>query len=246
MRNWRYFLIAIAIMVTASCSWEIPKEVRIDSAQLNIEGQTASMVHADTSAIVLVRDSVADEKSGLYRVETCVTLILDSIYSTDQLTDTLSLKLQSADGDLLGTLQLADSLTTDSLIAFLGKAVGGTQLIPFKGQMSGKSIVKLQEGGKMSFTGFSFLFADPQVNKKLNEYRKLLDAFLQVGKEAQQNASRNPFAGYIYAMVLGQMLQKAEAIDKQLLNLQSKMTPLQRERYNAYHKELMSYSTRRR
>lgn len=246
MKKVKYVFIAIAFLVMASCSREIPKEIRIDVAQLNIEGKTAYVVHADTTAIVLERDSVVNEESGLYDVRTNLTLVLDSIYSTDQLLDTLTLKLLSADGELLGTLQPTDSLIADSLIAFLGKAVGKAKVVAFKGQMAGESILKLQEGGKLSFAGFSFLFADPQVSKKLNEYRKHLDALLQIGKEAQHNTSRDPFSGFVYAIALGQVLQKAETIDKQLLKIQDKMTPLQRERYNAYHKEMMSYDMRRR
>lgn len=246
MKKMKYLLMAIAFLAMASCSREIPRAVRIDATQLNIQGKTAYVVHADTTAIVLERDSVVNEESGLYDVRTSLTLVLDSTYSTDQLLDTLTLKLQSADGEQLGMLQPADSLIADSLIAFLGKTAGKTKVVAFKGQMAGESILKLQEGGTLSFDGFSFLFADPQASKKLDEYRKHLDALLQIGKEAQQNASRDPFSGFAYAIALGQVLQKTETIDKQLLKMPTRMTPLQRERYNAYHKEMMSYDMRRR
>lgn len=245
MRTTKYILMTIAVVLMAACNKEIPMEVSIDATQLGIEGETANMVHADTTAIILVRDSIADENSGLYEVRTNVTLILDSIYFTDQMLDTLELKLQSADGELLGKLQPVDSLLADSLMLFLRKATGNAKTINFKGQMDDKSILKLQDGGKLSFTGFSFLFADPQISKKLDEYRKHLNGFLQLGKEAQQGASRDPFSGFFYAMALGQVLQKAEAIDKQLQKNQDRMTPLQRKRYDAYHKEMISYNMRR-
>lgn len=230
----------IAILMTA-CRKEVPMEVQISTEQLTIEGKTAHVIHADTTNIVLHRDSSAKENSEFYTIHTSITLVLDSIYPTDKMEDSLTLKLQSADGQILATLLPIDSLLVESLIDYLQTEVGRTKEMVFEGEMDGMSILKLQEGAKVSLSGFSFLFADPTISKELDEYRKALDSLKQITMEAQQATSQDPLSGLFYAIAIGQVVKQINGFDKKLQQKKSKMTPYQLTRYDLYHGELQSY-----
>ena len=243
--------VGLLTIFAIACSKEVPMEVRIDSGQLDIEGKTAHVIHADTTSIVLVRDSIAEENNGLYTVRTSLTLVLDSIYPTDQMEDTLRLQFMASDGQILATFLPTDSLITDSLIVFLNEGIVKLITIDFGGKMDGNSILKLQDGARASFTGFSFLFANPKVTKMLDQYEKYLKAIREVCQEAglyrksAENSINAGFGGFIYLMVIGQAIQKTETLDKQIFAMKEQMTPLQTVRYDIYHKELLSYNLRR-
>jgi len=246
-KTGKFLMAAFGAILFAACVKEIPTEVRIGAEQLNIEGKTAGVVHADTADIVLMRDSIADEETGLYTVRTYVTLVLDSVYPTDQVEDTLRLQFASADGKALGTLLPTDSLINDSLIAYLQKGVGMARIVDFEGQMSGKDILALQENPQLSFKGFSFVFADPSITKDLNEYEALLKGLKEFLKEAgdyQKSATNSinaGFGGFIYAMVIGKVLDKAEVLDRRLTAKKDRMSPLQLVRFESYRKEMQSF-----
>ena len=220
-------------------------ETRINASKLDIDGKTAHVVHADTADIVLLRDSLADESSGLFTVHTSLTLVLDSIYPTDQMEDSLALRLQTADGELLVTLMPTDSQIADSLVAYLQKGIGSMKEIAFEGLMDGESILKLQNGAKASFTGFSFLFADPEISKQIDDLRKGLNTLADICKEAQQASSRDMFSGFIYAAIIGEAVKQLDSIDKKLQKVKSQMTPHQLLRFEACHQELLSYDMRK-
>lgn len=246
------FVVVLFAMMAIACTEEVPMTFILGSNQLTVEGKSSGLVHPDTTSIFLGRDSVADEKHDtLYTIHTSIDLILDSLYTTDQMEGIPQLELRNGEGKTVATLNPVDSLLRDSLVVFLNKKPGSLKRIAFEGQIGRTALMQLRENPSIAFTGFTFCFADPKITEQLNLYSKYLQAIRDVLKEAglYKDSARNSinagFGGLIYAMIIGQALAKTEELDKQIRAKKDKMSPLQLARYEVYHKELKSYNMNR-
>ena len=96
--------------------------MELAGVQLEISGSLAGLVAADTTGLIIVRDSVANEATDtIYNVRTNVTLVLDSTFTADKMEEELLLNVLGADGSTLVSLAPTDSMIVDSLMAFLKK-----------------------------------------------------------------------------------------------------------------------------
>lgn len=230
-----------------ACQKNVPVSVSMPADQFEINGKTSAFVHADTADIVFLRDTLADEKADSFALKTTLTLLLDSAFSTDKMEEVLSLQLASSEGDALTTLCPVDSLLEDSLIHFLQKKPGQQVTIDFQGMIGRQQLIKMAEGVKATMAGFSFLYADPEANYLLSEYRKGLDELLKLAKEAKQATARDPFSAWIYVMAITQVVdQMDKKIDKKLLAMKDRMSARQQDLYAAYHTEMKSYENNQR
>lgn len=241
MKKSFLFVFATCFLMIA-CEKKVPMSVSMNAELLEINGKTACVVHKDTANIVFLRDSVMDEKADSFTLRTTLTLLLDSVFPTDQMDADLMLSLVSPEGMELATLYPVDSLLKDSLIQFLQKQPGEKMSIDFKGLVGRSQLIQMAEGVKACLKGFSFLYADPTATKLLNEYRKALDGMINLAREAKQNTSRDAFSAFVYAMAFPQLIDQIEKkIDNKLLGMKDKMSPLQLECYEMYHRELKTY-----
>lgn len=230
----------IAFYVFSACKEESPMLVTINADQLEIQGRTAHVVHADTTAIVITRDSLPiDEKNEMYRVRTSVRLILDSLFITDSLEDTLRLQFANTEGSALAILVPSDSTITDSLIVYLKKETGKTIDIAFEGQMDRISLLQLQKGAKVTFTGFSFPFANPKVTAKLDRFGKAVGTLQEMYRDLKASqSSHNAFGDMFAAMFFVEGMKNVNAMDREVANMKGQMTPMQLAKYEVYHQEL--------
>lgn len=241
MKKEFYLTIVFAAILMAACK-EVPKEVRISAEQIEIEGKTANVIHADTSSILLVRDSLPNKDNGHYTVRTTLTLLLDSIFYTDQMEDSLTLKFFSTEGQELVTLIPTDSLMADTLISYLQSRIGNSIAINFEGKTSGKSICKLQEGGKTILAGFSFIYADPKITKQVNEYQKLVQNISVIVEEGRRNPERmKSMQGFIMLMALQEGFNRVEAMNSKLLRLKDRMSLVQYAKFKEAHDLMKTY-----
>ena len=243
-----FILVCILAFLFAACTEDVPMSVNIDAGQFELGGKTANVVHSVTDSIVFVRDSVADEKHDtLYNIRTSITLVLDSVYYTDQLEEKLELQICSDSGNLLSTLTPADSLIEDSLIVYLQKKQGQSFEIAFEGEIGRKALLKMKDGAKVSLNGFSFVYADPKITKKLSLYEEYIKGMRKWSKDAQQyqrsvtNGINALGGGFIYMLVIRRAMDESYKLDAQLAKQKDKMTAKQLECYQACHKELLSY-----
>lgn len=242
MKKGWFLVVATVVMLITACSIEVPMELRINTKQVSIEGNTARAIHTDTADIVLIRDSIADEASGLYCVRTSVDIVLDSIFYTDQMEDSLTLKFLSADGDEQVTMFPTDSLISDTLTAFLQNKVGERVSVFFEGKMSGKSILKLQEGGKVVLAGFSFIYADPKITKTVNDYYNRIQAIRTIIEKARTNPERmKSMEGFVIVLTLQEGFNQVEKINKKLISIKDQMSPLQYAKFKEAHDIMKTY-----
>lgn len=230
----------IAFYVFSACKEDTPMSVTINADQLEIQGQTAHVVHADTTAIVITRDSLpVDEKNEMYRVQTSIRLILDSLFITDSLEDTLKLQFTNAEGNALAVLVPSDSTITDSLIVYLKKETGKTIDIAFEGQMDRSTLLQLKKGAKIAFTGFSFPFADPKITAKLDKFGKAVGTLKELYRDLKKSQnSHDAFGNMFAAMFFVKGLENVNTMDREVANMKSRMTPVQLAKYELYHQEL--------
>jgi len=228
--------------VFTGCKEKTPMSVSINADQLEICGKTVRVVHADTTSILVVRDSMPiSEKDEVYRVSTSVRLILDSLFLTDCIEDTLRLTFTNAEGKELATFVPSDSTIVDSLIVYLKKEVGKTIDIAFEGDMDREALLQLRLAPKISFTGFSFPFADPKVTAKidkLGEFIKTLKEMYRDLKKSSKGGYSNAFNNMFEALFFMKGLENTNKLDKEVAGLKSRMTPVQLAKYELYHQEL--------
>lgn len=241
MKKGLYLTIALAAILMAACK-DVPKEVRICAEQIKIDGKTANVIHADTASILLVRDSLPNKDNGLYTVRTALTLLLDSIFYTDQMEDSLTLKLFSTEGQELVTLIPTDSLMADTLITYLQSRIGNSIVINFEGKTSGELISNLQEGGKTTLEGFSFIYADPKITKLVNEYQELVQSISAIVEEGRQNPERmKSMEGFVLLMALQEGFNKVEALNSKLLRMKDRMSHIQYSKFIEAHDLMKTY-----
>ncbi len=236
------FLSVLGVILISACTKEIPMKVNLGTGQLSIEGTTVHVIHADTSDVILIRDSIPDEGSRHYTVRTSITLVLDSLFYTDQMVDSMALKLFSPNGEELATLIPADSLIVDTLIVYLQKEAGEKITIDFYGNVSGESILRLQKDGKAEFRGFSFVYADPKISDQVNEYEEMIHTISIMVEDARQNPQKyQSMEGFVAALVLQEAFNRVEAVNIILLGLKEKMSPMQYARFKVAHDLMKTY-----
>lgn len=207
----------------------IPMTVTVNASRIEMEGTCVGIVHADTAKILLIRDSVSDEKvNSIYNIYTKLTLFLDSTFMADAMEDTLSLQLLAADGRCLAQLAPVDSLLADSLIAFLKQETGKSIVIDFAGQTGKDIFLQLSDAAIATLSGFSFheldpeSLADPQITKLLDEYQKWVEYVRQGVADG---------FGIIPQSYVHYGLPEAYDTYKKLKTKESLMTPKQKERF---------------
>lgn len=227
--------------VFTGCKEETPMSVSINADRLEISGKTVHVVHADTTSILIVRDSLPiSEKEEVYRVNTSVRLILDSLFLTDCIEDTLRLTFTNAEGKELAKLVPSDSTIVDSMIVYLKKEVGKGINILFEGEMNRDVLLQLKKEPKIAFTGFSFPFADPKVTAKVDKLRRAVSTLKEMYRDLKNSSQGgyNAFNNMFAAMIFVKGLENINALDKEVAGLKSQMTPVQLAKYELYHQEL--------
>lgn len=242
-KGLRILLYIMASCVFVGCKEEVPMSVIINADQLEIKGTTAHVIHADTAGIVITRDSLpVDEKhEDLYHVSTTVRLILDSLFLTDCIEDTLRLTFTNAEGKELATFVPSDSTIVDSLIVYLKKEVGKTIDIAFEGDMDREALLQLRLAPKISFTGFSFPFADPKVTAKIDKLGEFISTLKEMYRDLKKSSKggySNAFNNMFEAFFFMKGLENTNKLDKEVAGLKSRMTPVQLAKYELYHQEL--------
>lgn len=232
----------IVSCVFVGCKEEAPMSVIINAGQLEIKGTTAHVIHADTTGIVITRDSLpVDEKhEELYHVKTIIQLVLDSLFITDCLEDSLKLQFTNAEGKELATLVPSDSTIVDSLIVYLKKEVGKGINIVFEGEMNRDVLLQLKKEPKIAFTGFSFPFADPKVTANVDKLGRAVGTLKEMYRDLKNSSQGgyNAFNNMFAAMIFVKGLENINALDKEIAGLKSQMTPIQLAKYESYHQEL--------
>ena len=211
--------------------------VAIDASQLQIEGNCASKIHADTAKIVLQRDSLPLAGSDtVYVLHTAVTLQLDTTYFTDQMDTLPDLRLNFSDGDLVTTLHPTDSLLQNTLLNFVCSSPGVSTTIAFQGEITRNAMLRLgKEGGKAVFTGFSFQYADPEIARQVDEFYQTVTAVvatLEYYKQNREEILSKPMEERMRngLMVLGALNNVVEMRDK-VAPSKKRMTERQLEKY---------------
>lgn len=235
--------------VYTGCKEDAPMSVTINADQLEIKGTTAHVIHADTTGIVITRDSLpVDEKNeDLYHVSTTVRLILDSLFITDCAEDSLKLQFTNAEGRKLATLVPSDSTIVDSLIVYLKKEVGKGINVAFEGEMNEDALLQLKKEPKIAFTGFSFPFADPKVTAKLDKLGGAVSTLKELYRDLQKSSQSgyNSFNNMFAALFFVKGLEKTNALDKEIAGTKNRMTPVQFAKYELYHQELLILNSKK-
>lgn len=233
MKRKHLFIVicAISSLFTACQEKEkpIPMSMELAGVQLDICGNQAGLVVADTTGLIIVRDSVANEAiDTIYNVRTNVILMLDSTFIADKMEEKLLLNVLGADGSTLVSLAPTDSMIVDSLMAFLKKDVGEKIKIGFAGNAEKSKFLKLENTTKLMLIGFSLheldpeVIADPKITKMLDSYAKWLRT---MKKDMDANN------GYLPQMYVHQGLPEAYGIYQKLHSQESLMSPEQKERF---------------
>ena len=224
-------------LFAASCTEETPMTVAIDASQLQIEGNCASKIHADTAKIVFQRDSLPIAgRDTVYVMHTVVTLLLDSTYFTDQMDTVPDLRLMFSDGTPVTTLQPTDSLLRNTLINFVTSTPGVFTTIGFRGEITRSAMLRLiKEGGKALFTGFSFQYADPEIARSVDEFYQAvmgIVATLEYYKQNREEILSKPMEERMRngLMIFGALNNVVEMRDK-VARSKRRMTERQLEKY---------------
>ena len=202
--------------------------------QLGISGSQTGLVTADTTSLIIVRDSVVNEATDtIYNVRTNVILVLDSTFTADKMEEELLLNVLGADGSTLVSLAPTDSMVVDSLMVFLKKGVGEKIEIGFAGNTEKSKFLKIGNATRVTLTGFSFhqfdpeAMADPKITNLLNEYEKW-------GNNVVEEFQEYGFAGTLETNFLSDV---TEDLEKRKVE----MTPKQLERYLKLRKRFIEY-----
>ena len=225
------FAIAILMgVIFASCASDPPISITFQNDQLDIKGDNALCVHTDTATIAVVRDSIPDE-SGQYNIRTAIKLVLDSVYPTDDLTERIKLNILSEEGESLAVLYPIDSLLGDTLVRFIQSSVDNKTSITFEGKMHVESF-EMVKHKKMTLTGFTFTYANPEITKKINDLKEALDAVQKIGLEAKEyQESAKGFnslgGGFMYALMFKAYAESIQKMGEELSKKEKDMTPKQ-------------------
>lgn len=224
-------------LLATSCTEETPMSVAIDASQLQIEGNCASKIHADTAKIVLQRDSLPLAGSDtVYVLHTAVTLQLDTTYFTDQMDTLPDLRLNFSDGDLVTTLHPTDSLLQNTLLNFVCSSPGVSTTIAFQGEITRNAMLRLgKEGGKALFTGFSFQYANPEIARQVDEFYQAVMQIVsfkeQYEKRREEMEALPMEQRWEKALLLMGIINNAATIGNRTARLEKKMTERQHEKY---------------
>lgn len=222
---------AIGFLFTACQEIEkpIPMSMELTGVQLEISGSQAGLVAADTTGLIIVRDSIANEAADtIYNVRTNLTLVLDSTFAADKMEEKLLLNILGADGSILVSLAPTDSMIVDNLMAFLKKDIGEKMEIGFAGSIEENKFLKIENATKVMLIGFSFhqfdpeAMADPAINRLINQYEAKGIKF-----ENLEGEDGVP----VEVLYVGDLKERAKLANK-LGGLKKKMTPKQLERFN--------------
>lgn len=223
MKKSYVMMIVVVMFLTACQRNEVSIPLQVVVSQVEIVGEQANIVKLDTASLVIVRDSVANEKTDtIYNVKTSITIILDSTFVADKIEKTLQLQINDI------TFVPADSAFANNLISFLKSEPGTKTVIEFVGKAEKNKYLQFQNATKASFTDFSFhkldpeALADPNITKMLNSYAKWL-------KTMKQDKDDN--YGTLPQMYVHQGLPEAYGLYKKLHVQETKMTPKQKERF---------------
>lgn len=224
-------------LFAASCTEETPMTVAIDASQLQIEGNCASKIHADTAKIVFQRDSLPIAgRDTVYVMHTVVTLLLDSTYFTDQMNTVPDLRLMFSDGTPVTTLQPTDSLLRNTLINFVTSTPGVFTTIGFRGEITRSAMLRLsKKEGKALFTGFSFQYADPEIARRVDEFYQAVMGIVTFKEQYEQRKAEMdalPMEKRAQAlfMLMG-IINNAATIGNETARFEKKMTERQHEKY---------------
>lgn len=231
MKRKHLFVVICAIgsLFTACQEKEkpIPMSMELAGVQLEISGSQVGLVAADTTGLIIVRDSVANEATDtIYNVRTNVTLVLDSTFTADKMEEELLLNVLGADGSTLVSLAPTDSMIVDSLMAFLKKGVGEKIEIGFAGNTEKSKFLKLNNATKVTLVGFSFhefdpeAMADPAITQLLNKWQKYVQQYRDEVDELAEAGGRGIPGMFIY--------NDEEKCYKQLSGMVSRMSPKQK------------------
>lgn len=193
------------------------------NGQVEIFGNKANIVRPDTMALVIVRDSVADEKTDtIYNLKTSLTFVLDSTFMADKMEEALQLHINDI------TFVPTDSACANSLIAFLKSDVGTKTVVEFTGKTERSKFLQLSNAVKVSLIGFSFheldpeAMADPKITKLIDSYEKWINIL--------NNAKKENY-GMLPQMYVYEGLPEAYGLYKKLAAHESVMSPKQKERF---------------
>lgn len=145
-------MMAVVTLLTACQQKEAPAPMQVVvSSHVDIVGNRANIVRLDTASLVIVRDTVANEKTDtIYNLRTSLTLILDSTFMADKMEDSMQLQINGI------IFVPKDSVYADNLIAFLKSDVGSKTNVEFTGKAERSKFLKLTNALNVSLTGFSF------------------------------------------------------------------------------------------
>lgn len=213
----------VAILLVA-CQKDAPILMKVEAGvQVEISGDRASIVKADTTRLVIVRDSVADEKTDtVYKLYTSLTLILDSTFMADKMEDSLLLKINDV------VFVPTDSTLADSLISFMKKQPGTAINIQLTGQALRSQFLGLAFANTSVLSGYSFheldpeSLADPEITAMLKDY-------LETERYLREVEEEGGWLGSSAAYMLGRHEANQSALDM----MKDKMTPKQRKAYEA-------------
>lgn len=196
-----------------------PMQIEVGS-QVEVVGICANNVKPDTVSLVIVRDSVTDEKTDtIFNLKTSATLILDSTFVADKMEETMQLQINDV------TFVPADSALANNLITFLKSEPGTKTVIEFVCKAEKSKYLQLQNATKASITGFSFhkldpeALADPKITSLIDKFEKLAK---EIGEDIREYGDFG--IGAARAEEIGSMRNK-------LNGMKSKMSPKQLERF---------------
>ena len=99
--------------------------------------------------------------------------------------------------------------------------------------------MQLKKGAKIDFTGFSFPFADPKITAKLDKLGRAVGTLKELYRDLKKSQnSHDAFGNMFAAMFFVKGLENVNAMDREVANMKSRMTPVQLAKYELYHQEL--------
>lgn len=224
MKILHFILVTAVVALLTACQENekpVPMQAEVNSL-VEIVGNKANIVRPDTMSLVIVRDSVADEKTDtVYNLKTSLTLVLDSTFIADKMEASMKLQINDI------TFIPMDSAYADCLIAFLKSDVGTKTTIEFTGKTERSKFLQLSNAVKVSLMGFSFhevdpeAMADPKITKLIDSYEKWINTM--------NNAKKENY-GMLPQMYVHEGLPEAYDLYKKLAAQESMMSPKQKER----------------
>lgn len=211
----------VVASLTACHENELPIPMQVEvKKQVEIVGNRADRVRADTSSLMIVRDSVLNEKTDtVYNLKTSITILLDSTFMSDKMEESLQLKIN----DLV--FVPADSAFANTLINFLKSDSGTKVVVDFVGKAEKSRFLSLQNATNVSVTGFSFheldpeALADPQITSLIKSFERLAK---QMDNDMREYGSMG--------VGIANIRELCEMRDR-LRGVSDRMTPKQAERF---------------